>query len=285
VAAAGPRVARQIGEPAPGLAHDHVECREVPDGDLRLAGDVDGALGHEHVAPEVAVGAGAPDRPGQVEEAVEPAPLLPAGQARVRQARVGEVGDVGDPAAGRVLQPPSRPGADVLGRPPPAVQGGCGHQPDDRLVAVEQRDQSGPHGHAADEVLRPVDRVEDPAAGAVPRRPELLAHDGVAGTGPAEGDPEHLLDGAVGVGHGGQVRLGVDLQVLCPEPLQADGVGLVGQHVRQSHVLGKAAAGCHGHRTYCGNAPGPLNRCRSGADTVGEWTPRRSWGCWPTPPG
>ena len=84
----GPGSPGEVGEPAAGLPHDHVEGGEVPDGDLGLAGDVDGALGHQHVAPEVAVGAGAPDRAGEVEEAVEAAPLLPARQARVGQARV-----------------------------------------------------------------------------------------------------------------------------------------------------------------------------------------------------
>ncbi|HEY4604407.1 MAG TPA: hypothetical protein VIH08_08735, partial [Blastococcus sp.] len=38
--------------------------------------------------------------------------------------------------------------------------------------------------------------------------------------------------------------------------------------MREPHVLGKAPAGCHGHRTYCGNRPGPLNLGLSGADTV-----------------
>ena len=87
--AAGARGAGEVGEPAAGLPHDDVERGEVPDRHLGLAGDVDRALGQQHVAPEVAVGAGPPDRAGEVEEAVEAAPLLPAGQARVGQARVG----------------------------------------------------------------------------------------------------------------------------------------------------------------------------------------------------
>ena len=80
--------AGEVGEPAAGLPDDHVERGEVPQRDLGLAGDVDRALGQQAVAPEVAVGAGAPDRPGEVEEAVEQAALLPAGEAGVGQARV-----------------------------------------------------------------------------------------------------------------------------------------------------------------------------------------------------
>ena len=46
---------------------------------------------------------------------------------------------------------------------------GADDQPDDHLVALHERDERGPHRHAADEVLRAVDRVDDPAARAVAR--------------------------------------------------------------------------------------------------------------------
>ena len=98
--ATGAGSAGEVGEPAAGLADDDVERREVPDRHLGLAGDVDRPLGQQAVAPEVAVGPGAPDRPGQVEEPVEGAALLPAGQARVGQARVGQLGPPPTPGSG-----------------------------------------------------------------------------------------------------------------------------------------------------------------------------------------
>ena len=99
------------------------------------------------------------------------------------------------------------------------------------------------------DVQKALSGMDYPASGAVAGRAELLTHDRIAGTGPAQGDAEHLLDRAVGVGDRREVGLGVDLQVLGLEAVQADGIGLVGQHVCQAHVLGKAAARCHGHRT------------------------------------
>ncbi|GAA4744849.1 hypothetical protein GCM10023328_28500 [Modestobacter marinus] len=41
----------------------------------------------------------------------------------------------------------------------------------------------------------------------------------------------------VGVGDGREVGLGLHPEVLRPEAVQADRIGLVGQYVRQAHVL------------------------------------------------
>ena len=57
---AAPRAVGAVegGEPAAGLAHDDVERGHVVDLELGLGGEVDGALGEQHVGPEVAVGRG-----------------------------------------------------------------------------------------------------------------------------------------------------------------------------------------------------------------------------------
>ena len=63
---------RSVKRP-PASSHDDLERGQVPQRDFRLGGDVDRALGDQHVRPEVPVRAGPPDRPGQREEPVEPA--------------------------------------------------------------------------------------------------------------------------------------------------------------------------------------------------------------------
>ena len=90
------------GEPAAGLADDHVERGHVVELELGLGGDVDGALGEQHVGPEVAVGAGAPAAAGERHEVLEQAAVLPAGERRVGQRRVLEAAYVRHLAAGRL---------------------------------------------------------------------------------------------------------------------------------------------------------------------------------------
>jgi hypothetical protein len=69
-----------------------------------------------------------------------------------------------DPARGG--EAAAGPGAGAARGPPPAARGaGRGHQA--RATGrppSSSRDQRRPHRHAADEVLRPVDRVHDPLA-------------------------------------------------------------------------------------------------------------------------
>ena len=65
----------------------------------------------------------------------------------------------------------------------------CGrrHDAEHDLVVDGERDQGGPDGDAADEVLGAVDRVDDPAPLAVARRPVLLAGHRVARADPRRG--------------------------------------------------------------------------------------------------
>src|SRR5438874_234010 len=66
-------------------------------------------------------------------------------------------------------------------------------------VALEC-DERRPHGHATREVPRPVDRVDDPADGAV-RGALLLADEGIAWTLARDELAQRALHRAVGVGN------------------------------------------------------------------------------------
>ena len=48
----------QTAEPAAGLGDDRRQRRHVPQREFRFGGQIDRALGHQHVGPEVAVGRG-----------------------------------------------------------------------------------------------------------------------------------------------------------------------------------------------------------------------------------
>src|SRR5689334_10865661 len=85
VAAVRARAAVEAGEGAAGLGDDDRGGGHVPQGQLGLGAEGDRALGDHHVGPEVAVRARAPDLTGEVEEAVEAAPLLPAAERGVRE--------------------------------------------------------------------------------------------------------------------------------------------------------------------------------------------------------
>ena len=86
VAAVRARAAVETGEAAAGLAARSIAFAAMSHRrQFRFGADVHRALGDHHVRPEVAVGARAPHLAGQVEEAVQPALVLPAGQRGVRE--------------------------------------------------------------------------------------------------------------------------------------------------------------------------------------------------------
>ena len=128
--------------------------------------DVDRALGDQHVRPEVAEGAGAPDASRQ-RRGTRRAAVTPSRSATSRRGtRRPSVADAGDRDA---AWPP--PASDATRRCPRAAHqrrpsAGRRHHADHDLARRPERDQRGPHRDAADEVLRAVDRVDDPA----PRR-------------------------------------------------------------------------------------------------------------------
>src|ERR1035437_1027208 len=74
--------ALQVGEAATGLLDDDLQRGQVPEADLWLHGDIDTALGHQHVLPEIAESPRAPHGCGQVEESCHlpfRRPILDAG--------------------------------------------------------------------------------------------------------------------------------------------------------------------------------------------------------------
>ena len=69
----------EVGQPAAGLLEDGARPGQVPDLQLVLDHGLGGALGHEHVAVEVAQAAVPPDASEQVEEARrQPEARMPA---------------------------------------------------------------------------------------------------------------------------------------------------------------------------------------------------------------
>ena len=65
-----------------------------------------------------------------------------------------------------------------------------------------------------------------------PVTPELLAEHAVVRALDREPLADRLLDRAVGLGHGGQVGLRLDVQVARAEAAERDRVGLVGERER-----------------------------------------------------
>ncbi len=228
----------EIGEPPARLGDDDRRRGQVVQRHLRLGRDVDCALGHQHVGPEVAVGAGPPDVPGQAEEALLATEVVPARQARVGQRRVVEAGHPGDGHPAGRRQALARPGAGTDAGPPATAQRGGADQAGDHHVAVHQGDQGCPDRarRGRSSWCRRSGRAPS-AAGRGPCRPELLTGDGVPRPGPGQGGADRLLGGCVGVRDGCQVRLGVDDEVERLEARHGDGVGGVGEDVRQSEVV------------------------------------------------
>ena len=111
-----------------------VERRDVPGLQVELAGEVDRALGEQHVRPEIPEGARAPHRAAQGDEGIEIAGVIPALQAVVAQRRLGERVDPADPDRPRLLVADAHPRA-VTGRSPPA---------DDRGPARSRRPPAAP---------------------------------------------------------------------------------------------------------------------------------------------
>ena len=178
----------QVGEPAACLLENHLQRRDVPMRDLWLGGQVDRAFGDQQVAPEVAVRPGPPGPCGQVQEAVEAAAFLPAGDRGVREGRVLQRGDPGNcEAAVFVLPPEGDPGpsAGAAGGPPPATQRRRADQADHDVTGnvgseVLECDQRAPDRHASQVVLGAVDRVDHPPARGLGARGSLfLAEDRV----------------------------------------------------------------------------------------------------------
>src|SRR5690606_5342851 len=147
-----------------------------------------------------------------------------------------------DPAfPGHVPQPRPLPG----GGPPAAAQQRGADHADHGDAVLHQRDERGPHGHSAQEVLRAVDGVHHPhPAGCRGGAATFLTRHGVVGTFGGEQLSHGVLDGRVGVGDGGAVGLAVDVQVERAETRRGDRVSGVGEPLGQRQVNGISQ---HGH--------------------------------------
>jgi len=226
---------------------------EIPHRDFRLTRGVDGALCDEHVRPEVAERPRPPDSFGQRDQGV----AVPAGERRIRQERVVDRGDAGDVETTRTGRA-GCPRAVAASGPPSAIQSGRGHDAEDDHVVDPQCDQRRPDGDAANVVLRPVDRVDDPRALAGAGRTGFLADDRVVRPFGGEGSPYGVFDRAIRVGDGGQVGLGLDEQVGGEEAREAQRVRRVGEGMREREIARPLAA--HGGQPYWRTAPGVTNR-------------------------
>jgi hypothetical protein len=108
----------------------------------------------------------------------------------------------------------------------------------DVAVALE-REERCPDGDAAQEVPRPVDRVDDPAR----RRPVvafLLAENTLAATVARNPFAQCTLDGSVGVRNRAPVRLRLDTEVRRAEARERQRVGVVGEREGEGEVVGDA---------------------------------------------
>src|SRR5712692_9087905 len=112
-----PGPALEVGETAPGLLDDDQERGQVPGGDLGFDGDLDAALGHQDMGPEVAEAAAAGAAPGQRQE-----PLLEPADGEAGDAVVGELGLAEVLDAGDVDGPARGEGAAAADRPPAGPQ-------------------------------------------------------------------------------------------------------------------------------------------------------------------
>src|SRR5207237_441950 len=97
--------------------------------------------------------------------------------------------------------------------PPAATEGRSGRDAAHDATLALERDERSPDRDPAGEVLRAVDRVDDPAYGAAVVVSLFLAEDAFARPVLRDSLADHSLDGAVCVGDRRQVGLRLDVQV------------------------------------------------------------------------
>jgi len=105
------------------------------------------------------------------------------------------------------------------------------------LAVIDERDQSGPDRDASDEVVGPVDWVDDPASWAVAGRLELLTLDRIPRAGAFELVANDLLGRLVGVADQGQIGFGLDHEIVGTEARHRDPFHGIGKHVREAQVI------------------------------------------------
>ena len=153
--------------------------------------------------------------------------------------------DPGDVASRRPLAERPANAPPAARRPPAPAQRRRRDQADDRLAAVHQRDQGGPDGTPRRKFLVPSIGSRPTCAGwRRPSSPNSSPSTPSRG-GCAARRAERLLHRHVGVGDRGQVGLLRHPEVLRPEARHGDGVGRVGEHMRQSQVVVEGGHGSH----------------------------------------
>ena len=250
------------GEPPARLGHDDGHTCHVVEVELGLGGDVDSAFGDEEMAPEVPVCAVAPDGIAQV----VPAALMLGGHplmVAVGQRGVGEPGDLGDVEPARFRGSRLHDvGTSAQSGPPAPAQRGRRHDPDDHpsLGILESHDRR-PHRDPADEVLRPVDGIDDPPAAADADLLGLfLAEHPVIGEVLLDQLAHQAFDRLVGIAHRREVGLGLDLEVASVEASHRDDIGLGGQQEGEGEIVGVRHASTLPAPGR--SADGPVNRPR-----------------------
>ena len=238
---------------------DH--ARDVVEVELGLGGDVDRALGHQQVAPEVAVGRGCASRRGAAIEARwrrAPAPR----RCRRAERGVGQRRHAGDADRVAVLPSRARHERAAAERGPPAAAEGR-RATRRRPPTVRRRPgarspwpRPAPRGRSS-WCRRPGRR----SSGVRRCRPApvLLAEDAVGGPLRRTRSRMHPLDRLVGVAHRGQVRLGLHHEVACVEAVHGDRVGGVRDALREVEVVGERLAG-HGSDAI-GRVVNPKRAC------------------------
>jgi len=195
-----------------------------------LTGDVDRALGHEHVRPEVTIGSMTPGVGGEGFEALRCTALGPAGRVGVGERRFSELRDLADlNASGIVHAWAGRPGPLAVGRPPTTPESGGTDKADLEHAGHPQRNECRPDRNPAQVVLRPVDRIEDPGALRTAAHSELLAEDSVARALSGKDPAQALFDCLVGFGDRGEIRLRLDHEVVGAVERHGNGISGIGQ--------------------------------------------------------
>ncbi len=119
-----------------------------------------------------------------------------------------------------------------------------GHDGRLELAVALDREERPEEGHAAHEVVGPVDRVDVPAGrGGAGLGAVLLADQAVLRPGRADPRPDRPLDRGVHLGHERPVGLGRDLQV-APERRSGHGVCLVAGVVGKGEPRVELGVGC-----------------------------------------
>src|SRR2546426_4122148 len=254
----------EVRESPAGLLDEEHAGREIPGLEVDLDVELCLAFSHQTVAGVVAEAALAIGGVDQTDEAVPAARAAQEAEPGVDQVCLAEIADVRHANALAVEEGATTPARGVEL---------AGHRvvddADRDLARFLQRDQRRPHGDAADEVLRPVDGIDDEAAIARPALAELLAQEAVVREGAAKDFDDHLLGFAIrlrdrreiGLGRHGEAARGVLERDLAGGPRRFRG------RFEWSHY-------CSGDREPGSVRGWPARGGRGSASSAGNGSPR-----------